>query len=725
MNLYSIPNLIISILVFCLGLLVYNKNARNQANRGFFYIALSTFFWLFFAFLAYNCKNKSVADIYFRVCYAGIVNIGVTGLFFTLNFLRGSIKSYARKIILILGIFLAFLAIFTNLIVKGLHEFYWGYYPAAGVFHPFFLIFFVIIYLKCIFLLFSYLFSSGVSNLKKVQIKHIIIAFLIFCFASIDFIANYGIEVFPLGFIPVSGLLIIIAYSIIRYRFLDVSLVITRTGIFIAVYSLVLGTPFVLAYAARPYLLGFFGESWWLAPMGLMTVLATVGPFIYIFFNSKAEERLMREQRRYQSTLRQASSGMIRIRDLQRLLHLIVHVVARTVKIEFAAIFLYEPDNHYFSLAAKRGQTKFVTGYIMKDTNYLIKYLNAHREPLVFEEIQLRSQDMPNDAMLAGLSKELSYLSAAVVVPSYIGRQLLGFLVLGKKLSGKLYSQDDLNVFSVLANQSALAIENAQFYEDIKETQEQLFQAEKMATIGTMADGLSHQINNRFQALSLIAGDSLDILKTTELGSCSPEVKESYNQLKYAFERIQANVMQGGEVVRGLLRYSRPGQAGFDQVDFNRVFNGALEMAQYKVRIGELDIKKDIPEDLPFLRCNLTQLQEVFFNLIDNAYDAIKEKESILKDPAYKGTIELSAFQKNGSVHIIFKDNGAGVKENDKEKLFTPFFTTKSSNRKGTGLGLYVIQKIIGYHGGTIIINSVHMEGTKFEIVLPLSATEP
>ena len=124
------------------------------------------------------------------------------------------------------------------------------------------------------------------------------------------------------------------------------------------------------------------------------------------------------------------------------------------------------------------------------------------------------------------------------------------------------------------------------------------------------------------------------------------------------------------------------------------------------------------------MRCNLTQLQEVFFNLIDNAYDAIKEKESILKDPAYKGTIELSAFQKNGSVHIIFKDNGVGVKENDKEKLFTPFFTTKSSNRKGTGLGLYVIQKIIGYHGGTIIISSVHMEGTKFEIVLPLSATE-
>jgi len=112
--------------------------------------------------------------------------------------------------------------------------------------------------------------------------------------------------------------------------------------------------------------------------------------------------------------------------------------------------------------------------------------------------------------------------------------------VLGDKVSGQIYTPEDLNVFQVLASQAALAIENAQFYEDAKEMQEQIAQAEKMATIGTMADGLSHQINNRFYALSLIAGDSIDTIKLTDTSKCTPEVREMIESINHALERIQA-----------------------------------------------------------------------------------------------------------------------------------------------------------------------------------------
>ncbi|MFH1622384.1 MAG: GAF domain-containing sensor histidine kinase, partial [Candidatus Omnitrophota bacterium] len=465
----------------------------------------------------------------------------------------------------------------------------------------------------------------------------------------------------------------------------------------------------------------FGADKWWWVPMGLLTILATAGPFIYIFINKKAEDRLLREQRQYQNTLRQASSGMIRVRELQRLLSLIVHVVTRTVKLEFASIFLLDADNGQYKMAAKRDAKKLPFKTSLEIKCPLIEYLYLNKEPLVFEEINLRAQDNPRDSKIAALVKQFTEIKAEVVVPSYVGNKLLGFIVLGKKLSRKLFSQDDLNVFSVLANQAALAIENAQFYEDIKETQEQLFQAEKMATIGTMADGLSHQINNRFQALSLISGDSLDILKTTDVSNCSDDVKDAFGQLKYAFERVQSNVMQGGEIVRGLLKYSRPGDSGFELIDFNRVIDGAMEMAQYKVRIKELDFKREIPNDLPKIKCNLTQLEEIFFNMIDNAYDAIKERQAFLKDANYKGKITISVAQEDGFVRIIFQDNGMGVKDKDKEKLFTPFFTTKATNRKGTGLGLYVIQKIVGFHNGAISINSVYNQGTTFDIRLPLA----
>jgi C4-dicarboxylate-specific signal transduction histidine kinase len=216
----------------------------------------------------------------------------------------------------------------------------------------------------------------------------------------------------------------------------------------------------------------------------------------------------------------------------------------------------------------------------------------------------------------------------------------MGFFVLGDKFSGQIYTSEDLNVFQVLASQAALAIENAQFYEEAKEMQEQIAQAEKMATIGTMADGLSHQINNRLHALSLIAGDTIDTIKMTDTTKCTPEMKQMIRDVNHALERIQSNVVQGGEVVKGLLKYSRKGDSGFEALDLNTVIDNTLEMVQYKVKLSEIDIIRDF-NTIPKIKGNMAQLEEVFFNFIDNAYDAIVERRTILKEGGYRGKITI------------------------------------------------------------------------------------
>jgi hypothetical protein len=93
------------------------------------------------------------------------------------------------------------------------------------------------------------------------------------------------------------------AYAIMRYRLMDISVALTRTGIFIAVYTLVLGLPFAVAGFFKSWLVGILGPQWWILPLGLMGVLATGGPFIYIFLEHQAEEKLLREQKRYQQTV--------------------------------------------------------------------------------------------------------------------------------------------------------------------------------------------------------------------------------------------------------------------------------------------------------------------------------------------------------------------------------------------------------------------------------------
>jgi len=718
MNIFSLAGLILFFTSLVLVIVIF-RFGKTYLHRIWAFFNISVLIWGIGCYFIGRSSIPQEALTWWRISQIGVIFIAV--FLYHVIYLICNIKSKRILFFVYLQGIIFLLFSFTRFFYPGVRFVFLSfYYALPGPAYHFFTIIWMSIVFYSHYLLFLEFKRS--KSRKKNQILYFFFGSIVgFSGGITNFLVGYGIDVYPFGNFSIPLYCIIVSYAIIRYRLLDISLVVTRTSIFIVIYSLILGVPFIIANYLRPYFIGLFGDNWWLVPMGVLTILATVGPFIYIYIERKAENRLLRDQRRYQDTLRRASSGMIRIRNLRKLLNLIVHIITRTVRIQFAAIFLLDPDNAQYAMSARRDTDILPRQFIFKADSPLVRHLYYTKEAVVYEELQLKVQDNPRNKELIKVEQQLKEINADVAVPSFVGNKLLGFLVLGKKLSGKLYSQDDLNVFSVLANQAALAVENAQFYEDIKETQEQLFQAEKMATVGTMADGLSHQINNRFQALSLISGDSLDVLKTTDVSNCSEEVKETFKQLKYAFERIQTNVSQGGEIVRGLLKYSRPGERGFENIDFNKVVYGALEMAQYKVRLHELDIKRQIPADLPEIKCNLTQLEEVFFNLIDNAYDATRERKEVLKEENYKGKIVISAAPREDNLRITFEDNGIGIKDKDKNKLFTPFFTTKASSRKGTGLGLYVIQKIIGFHEGTISIDSVYGKGTKFEITLPLA----
>jgi C4-dicarboxylate-specific signal transduction histidine kinase len=502
---------------------------------------------------------------------------------------------------------------------------------------------------------------------------------------------------------------------------LDVSLIITRVGIFIAVYSLVLGIPFAIAFGWRDPLQHFMGEIWWITPLITSAILATVGSSIYFYMQQRAEDRLLREQRQYQSTLRRASLGMGRIKDLKRLLNLVVHIVTKAVRIEYGAVYLFHQDAGKFILKAFKWTDVTAQKSVISSEAPLIRYLQRHRDPLVYDEVKQKSIDL-KDETLEGARAVMEGMGAALVVPSFIDDHLIAFLALGKKKSGKPYSHDDLMVFSILANQAALAIENDQFYEEMKKTHEQLVKAEKMATIGTMADGFSHQINNRLHAMGFIAGDALDTLKLKGK-AFPPQTREVLKEIEYSLDRIQDNVKRGGEIVEGLLKYSRKADEGFGAVELDKLVGASLEMAQFKIKLNQIDIVRNFNHSTPKIRGNFTQLQEVLFNIIDNAYDAMMQRKAELAEEGYKGRLEITATDQGRNLEILITDNGIGVGEKDIKRLFTPFFTTKFSSKKGTGLGLYVMRKIIEEnHGGRIEFESKHKKGSRIRVWLPIAA---
>src|SRR3989344_7653213 len=576
MNIFAIAGLICSF--FCTSLaIVALIFGRAKIHRILAYFNFSVAIWGFGGFIAGIAQSSQDAIVGWRIAHVG--GVFVSTLFFHLVSIFCKVKkkhllifAYAQAVF-----FVIINLVFNQLIVRTRYVYGIYYNDVNSLFALAVIAYLIIVFASFRELL---LFFPSARGGIRVQTTYLIFSFFVgFLSGTSNFLPEFRIDViYPGGNFGVALYSFILSYAILKYRLLDFNLVITRTSIFITVYSLVLGIPFALAFGWRQKLQSLFSQDWWLAPLIVMTVLATAGPFIYLYIQNRAEARLFQEQRRYQATLRQASYGMGRIKDLKRLLNLIVHIVTRTVGIEFSTVYINDQGAKSYRVGASSSRAvQFHTAEQIDSSSPLIEQLKSSRNPVVYEEIKQRTQDY-GDHKLAKLETALKNIDAAVVVPSFIDENLIAFLVLGKKASGRLYSDEDLTVFSILANQAALAIENALFYDDVKKTHEQLYRAEKMATIGTMADGLSHQINNRLHALGFIAGDALDSIKLKKNSALSPDLQELMIDLEHALARIQDNVEQGGEIVRGLLKYTRKGEEGFTQVDLDKLIDASVEM---------------------------------------------------------------------------------------------------------------------------------------------------
>lgn len=709
-KIYISSSLITSIGSLLLGSFVYLKDPKRLANQSYFFMSFSVALWSGSLFLCHTSLTQETAFFWNKLLHLGSIFIPLTFFHFILHLL-GLLES--RRKVLQFGYLYAFvlavLLLTGHLIVGLAPKFDFRFWPVPGWGYPLFLLYFTF---YAVYALWQVLMKErmAVGN-RREQLKFIFIGVSIaFAGGATNYAYSYDIPIPPIGNLFVFSYVICLAYSIIKYRLMDISVVFTKLGIFVSVYTLVLGIPFLMT-------LQFPQERF--LPMITMAVLATSGPFVYIYLQKKAEDRLLQEQRQYQATLIQASSGMGRIKELKMLLRLIVRIVTRAVKVEHTSVYVFDALKNEYVLGASLtyDKKKIFPGQVLEQSP-LIQMMMKDGRPILAEEIRQNILDT-QDQRLKDLFSVILDLNAALIVPSIMDKRLVGFLVLGHKLSKKLFTQADLSVFIILANQSALAIENAQFYADMQKTQEQLFKAEKMATIGIMADGLSHQINNRLHAMGFIAGDLKDTLSMKEEQLNHLGLKDLAQEFYKGFSRLEENVVHGRNIVQGLMKYTRKGEEGFNACDPLKVLQSALEMLQFKIRADEIDIIKNIPQEIR-VKANFTQLQEVFFNFIDNAYDAMMQRKEDLKEEGYKPVLCINVCVEEEKVVIEFKDNGIGVKEEDLHKLFTPFFTTKLSSRKGTGLGLYVIRKIIEEnHQGQIKITSQHLDGTTFKIILP------
>jgi signal transduction histidine kinase len=728
MSYYALSGLVNFLTSIVLGSYLFIRG-RSPTIRMFGAWCLSVAGWSFGYYRWQVSTTPEQALLWTKVLMAFAITIPVFILHFTIRFL-GQLHAKRRLVWSYYGVSVGYLAadLFGGWFIAGVKPVPWfTAWPQPGfLFHPYLAMFLgAVVYSHA--LLWKEM--QQTAGQRRTQTQYVFWGVLIaFTGGSTNFPLWYGVPIPPVGNGLVIVYVIAITYAIVRHRLMDITLAVTRTSVLLAVYGTILGVPALLATALRPSLTELMGTRWWMIPAGFYTVAALIGPFVYLYFERKVEERLLKDQRRYQQALLSASSGMTEIRELKKLLALIVRVITKTVGLTHASIFLHDAGQSVYVSKAFRHKRFVAAKDHLPSTDPMIEVLSHARQPMVLAELAARLVDtVPQDdygrKQLWALSQMRS-LNASVVVPSFMQDRLIGFLVLGEKRNSKAFTDEDLVVFSTLANQAAVAIENARFYEEERERQAALFHTASLASLGTMASSMSHQVNNRFNVVSVIAATQK--MKLTQLlRSETADIEQFRRALEddaKQFDSLTEEALNGGRIVQAIRKLTKPSRGNYQPLHLRDAIQAGLDVVQYKVPFKELDFRLEVPEDLPQVLGDQAQLGECFLNLIDNANDAIEMKQKELKPTAYRGMIWVRAYTvtEGGREWVVAEvaENGIGVPEKQLASLFVPFFTTKATINKGTGLGLYVIRKVVEAHNGTIAVTSNYGVGTTFTIRL-------
>jgi signal transduction histidine kinase len=419
------------------------------------------------------------------------------------------------------------------------------------------------------------------------------------------------------------------------------------------------------------------------------------------------------------------ATGLARHKKLHSLLRFISYMLRSVLRATFAEIFLEDENALSYKWVNVRRYDHVLDDSIAFDANHpLVTFMQNSGGPVAGANVPAAVRPF-----LEQNGRHIEYL-----LPLLIEKKLIGFIILGPAKERLPYSADDRAVLEVIARQASYAVSNCRFFEQFRSTEDRVFSAERMASIGAMAGGVVHQLSHRIAGFTYTLAQLDDLIENLSvLSSKAPALTPALEKYEAAHIMFRNNMHGLSEMVSDMLNFIR------SQRDSRMVY-GTFSLAELmKLIIGPLKTKHQIPEAFP-LTMNLgnddqvygvrTHVIEALMNLLDNAYDAVEEKRSRLPSEDqrknFMAHISVTLIQTPQKSLIQVSDNGLGIRAADKANIFKMFYSTKKSAGKiGTGIGMYVVRRIVEeFHKGRIWFDSEYQVGTKFYIELPKPEVE-
>jgi two-component system NtrC family sensor kinase len=432
-----------------------------------------------------------------------------------------------------------------------------------------------------------------------------------------------------------------------------------------------------------------------------------------------------RDRAGYRDAVREISEAMVSMLSLDEVSDRLLLAVTGTMGVERAMVMILDDESQKLRPSAWRGEWDEDALHFDLPIDHAIgKHLWMRRQ-----ELSRTDFDDASDPETREVCRDVfDTLEVEILVPILFGVDLLGVIAVGRKLSGERLGPDDRQLLRTLANQSAIAIENAKAFDEIaklnetlearveertrelRDTQTQLMQSEKMRSLGQLVAGVAHELNNPIgfvhANLQLLEGY---VEKLVRAGGVA-EAERPRAAIGKLLSRSREGTARVKQIVQDLRTFSRMDQAELGDADLNEEIERTLGLMEPRFKEG-IRLERDLG-DLPRVRCLPGQLNQVFMNLILNACDALG---------AAGGHIVVRTRPTPDGVALFFEDDGPGIPAEVRQRMFEPFFTTKPVG-KGTGLGLSISHGIIERHGGSMSVRCPEGGGTIFRIDLPLVA---
>lgn len=668
------------------GLLAYLLwKARPSAHRDAAALLTTTLtLWLSGeAMVAFSTEGGASFAVRWTYAVIAWIPFTVHRLVATLDEAEARRHRYAARLTALFA--LATLALLpTDLLIAGVSRDGWGFHRVSGPLFPAFVTgLFAMLVLGGALLVHAL--RAAPDPLRRLQCQYAAAALganIVLGVVNLAILQPLKLSVYHLYIVPlgVTSATLACIYAIARTRLVDVPTVLRRGVLYIALLAGLLIPCLGISLLTHQLATGDVA----LAPSLVTAALFCVAGFGFPRLRMAAEESL----------------GNILFGDKadhRRLMQAASREVTSVLSLPTLAAFTRETFAGAFGGADATLWRRHGEGFVALDRS------DEDLPPLALDVVaRLERSDEPvilsEEAASSPLGEALTYRGVELAVGLRVKRRLVGLLTLGRRPDERLYDNADVELVTTIANQLAIALENARLYEELRQSRDEVHRITALSAVGTLAAGIAHEVRNPLVAVRTFLELFPDRLNDREfLGNFGDLALSEIKRI----ERL----------ISDMLSLARTHERTMEAVDLRTVVEPVARLVGPQAQKRDITLTLNLASRMPPIHGSAAQLEQVILNLVMNAIDASPDG----------GTVAirlLPARAANGdlNVRLEVEDHGPGIPPDLRDAIFTPFFTTKDS---GTGLGLAVAHQIVAEHGGGLSVCPTPGGGATFTVSLP------